>query len=682
MRRLDSDGGRYDIPGMRLPDSFLDEIRARLSLSQVAGRKVVWDMRKTNQAKGDWWAPCPFHQEKSASFHVLDQKGFYYCFGCQAKGNVFGFVQETENVGFMEAVEILAREAGLQMPARDPKAAEAADRRSELAAVTEAAAKWFGMQLRAKAAADARAYLDRRGLAAETVKRFEIGFAPSEPDALTNALLAKDIPFETIEAAGLALTEEDGRRRDRFIGRIMFPIRDARDRVIGFGGRAMNPNAKAKYLNSPETELFDKGANLYNLRAARAAVGQGQPLVVAEGYMDVIALAQAGFEGAVAPLGTAVTERQLQLLWRAAPEPLVALDGDAAGQKAGLRVADLALPLIEAGQSLRFAVLPEGRDPDDLIRAEGPAAMRRVLDDAVPMLTLLWRRATEGRSFDSPERRAMLDQELRALLGRVEDRSLRKHYGQEVARLRAALLDLPDVQPVPPAPEPPSRDAPMPQDRWEPDHGPEPMRHDAPPRRSRPRRGQQPLVAGTTRASELAREGFAAGELHEAVILVGLAGRPELIEGFVESIEAVEWTGPGHADLAHGLLRLAPDGGAHLGEGASRTLDRLRGRPHLTVLPVARPDAEPEAVRRCVGDAFARLSARRGAERERREALEDFADGGDETLTWRLAQATRRRDEAARVSDAMRGEAGEQGSFASYYDDLLATALAKKGGRK
>ncbi|MGB3554237.1 MAG: DNA primase, partial [Jannaschia sp.] len=429
---------------MRLPDSFLDDLRSRLSLSTIVGRRVVWDMRKTNQAKGDWWAPCPFHQEKTASFHVDDQKGFYYCFGCQAKGNLFGFVQETENVGFMEAVEILAREAGMPMPARDPKAAEKADRRSQLIEVCEAAARWFRMQFATGAAGAARDYLRGRGLSSATVERFGIGFAPDKSDALRTHLMAQGVAIDLIEGAGLAVPAEEGRSaRDRFIHRIVFPIHDPRGRVIGFGGRAMNPNARAKYLNSPETDLFDKGANLYNLGPARQAVGKGAAFVVAEGYMDVIALHQAGFEGAVAPLGTAVTDRQLQAMWRVGPEPVIALDGDAAGRQAGLRVADLALPLMRAGQSLRFAILPEGRDPDDLIRENGREAMQAVLDDARPALSLLWQRETEGRSFDSPERRAMLDRDLRAMVRRIEDPSLRRHYADEVARLRSELFGTP-----------------------------------------------------------------------------------------------------------------------------------------------------------------------------------------------------------------------------------------------
>jgi DNA primase len=324
---------------MSLPPGFLDELRTRISLSQVVGRKVVWDMRKSNQGKGDMWAPCPFHQEKSASFHADDRKGFYYCFGCQAKGDALTFIMETENLGFMEAVELLAREAGLPMPARDPQAAKKADRRSQLVEVMEEAVKYFRLQLKTAGGLTAREYLDRRGLDATAQDRWEIGWAPDARQGVFAALTAKGFAPDLIVDSGVCAASDDGRPPyDRFRGRIIFPIRDGRGRAISLGGRSLDPNARAKYLNGPETELFDKGRNLFNLGPAREAAGKGKPLIVAEGYMDVIALCEAGFTATVAPLGTAVTEDQLRLMWRVSPEPVIALDGDTAGLRAALRM--------------------------------------------------------------------------------------------------------------------------------------------------------------------------------------------------------------------------------------------------------------------------------------------------------------------------------------------------------
>ena len=408
---------------MSLPPAFLDEIRARVPLSRVIGRRVTWDLRRSNQAKGDWWAPCPFHHEKTASFHVDDQKGFYYCFGCHAKGDALTFLKEAEGMGFMEAVAALAAEAGLAMPERTPEARQQADRRTQLYEVMERAVRWFRLQLQTAAAGAARDYLAGRGLDEAAADRFGLGFAPPARRALTEALTARGLAPALLAEAGLTILPDDGGQPyDRFRDRIIFPIRDGQGRAIALGGRAMDPGARAKYLNSPETPLFDKGRSLYNLQPARAAVGKGQPLLVAEGYMDVIALVRAGFEGAVAPLGTAITEDQLRLMWRVSPEPVIALDGDAAGLRAAMRLVDLALPLTGPGQALRFAILPPGLDPDDLIRAQGAAAMRAVLDGARPLVDLLWQRETEGRVFDSPERRAALDHALKARLFRSSHR--------------------------------------------------------------------------------------------------------------------------------------------------------------------------------------------------------------------------------------------------------------------
>ena len=305
---------------MSLPPGFIDELRGRLSLGQVVGRKVVWDARKSNTGKGDLWAPCPFHQEKSASFHVDDRKGYYYCFGCHAKGDAISFVRETENVSFTEAVAILAREAGMVLPERDPRAQEQADARTQLVAVMEQAVQHYRLQLRTGAAAGARDYLARRGLSEAAQARWEVGFAPEGWQGLHDVLAAKGVSPDLMIAAGLAKASDKGKRPyDVFRDRIMFPIRDARGRTIAFGGRAMDPNDGAKYLNSPETALFDKGRTLFNHGPAREAAGKGQPLIVAEGYMDVIALSEAGFAATVAPLGTAITEDQLRLMWRIAP---------------------------------------------------------------------------------------------------------------------------------------------------------------------------------------------------------------------------------------------------------------------------------------------------------------------------------------------------------------------------
>lgn len=612
---------------MSLPPGFLDELRARLPLSQVVGRKVTWDMRKTNQGKGDWWAPCPFHQEKTASFHVDDRKGFYYCFGCQAKGDLISFVTETQNTGFIEAVEILAREAGLEMPKADPAAREKADRNARLIEANEAAARLFRLQLAGAAAGPARDYLARRGLDAATQERFGIGYAPDARHVLCEHLRTKGFAPEEIVAAGLAIAPEGGGAPfDRFRGRIMFPIRDARGRIIAFGGRAMDPNAQAKYLNSPETAVFSKGRTLYNLAPAREAAGKGAALVVAEGYMDVIALAQAGIGAAVAPLGTAITEEQLRLIWAIAPEPVVALDGDKAGLRAAERLADLALPLIAAGQSLRFALLPEGQDPDDLIRIAGPAAMRALIEAAEPMSALIWRRETEGAALDTPERRAALDARLRRLLGRIADPAIRAHYSADFRTRRAALF-------APPQPGT--------------------TRH---PGRGGRRQPEAATPLETTRRSQLAATPDAGvGErLREAAILALVAAQPRLVQEFAAEIEAVDWSDPDHAALQAALLALPPGLGPEAldaaleGTEALQTLEKLRASRHVRIIPALR-SGSADATRQALRSELAQLRAARGARRELEDAVEDLAALADEGITWRLGESVRAAERAARL---------------------------------
>jgi DNA primase len=604
---------------MSLPPGFIDELRTRVSLSSVVGRKVTWDLRKSNMGKGDMWAPCPFHQEKSASFHVDDRKGFYYCFGCHAKGDAVSFVKDTENVGFLEAVEILAREAGMPIPARDPQAAQKADHRTQLVQVMEEAVKWFRLQLRTTAASDARDYLAKRKLSPEAQDRWDIGFAPASWSALTDAMKQKGISIDLLIASGLVAKSDTRAGYDRFRNRIIFPIRDARGRAISLGGRAMDPNDQAKYLNGPETELFDKGRSLYNMGPAREAAGKGKPLVVAEGYMDVIALSEAGFTATVAPLGTAVTEDQLRLMWRIHPEPIIALDGDKAGTAAALRVIDLALPVLEAGQGLRFAILPTGLDPDDLIKAQGAPAMQRVLDAAQPMVDLLWARETEGRSFDSPERKATLDKTLRAALARIKDVTIRVHYEAEIKRLTWPLFNARSTK----------------------------------PNGSKGQKGFQPPTAplATTRASFLALADDQPDDtLREAIILATLITHPSLIHRFESALERLDLIGPDHGRLRDHLLTNSTKTREALRETlqhhAHAALETLFARTHVQIAPPIRNHDDTELAMLCLAEELAKLDAHRGARKEIEDAVEDLSGLADEGLTWRLSQAALARHRA------------------------------------
>ncbi|SOH92450.1 DNA primase [Monaibacterium marinum] len=641
---------------MSLPPSFFDDLRSRTSLAAVVARKVTWDNRKSNPGKGDMWAPCPFHQEKSASFHVDDRKGFYYCFGCHAKGDAIGFVKETENVSFMEAVEILAREAGMQMPERDPRAAERAEKRAGLSDIMEMAVKFYRAQLSGARAGAAREYINRRGLTRATVERFEIGYAPPDRTLLFEHLRAKGIEPAEIVASGVAAQPDSGQPYDRFRDRIIFPIRDGRGRAISLGGRAMDPNARAKYLNGPETELFDKGRALYNQGPAREAAGKTQALVVAEGYMDVIALAQAGIGHAVAPLGTAITEGQLALMWRITDEPVIALDGDTAGIRAARRLIDVALPLLQPGKSLRFCVMPAGQDPDDLIRESGVTAMQSLLDGARPMVELLWERETEGKVFDSPERRAALDADLRRLLNNITDQSIRTHYGAALRDKRQELF----------GGSRPSRGGFNTGTPW------------------RPKGAPEPASAGA-RASFLARETQALEDhqrLRESAIMAGCLNHPEVARSLEAPLERLPMacsdltvlrdvllyhlSNPLHHDASTAVEATM----TQLGYDAR---ERLNALGNVRVARHLLPQADASVARAAILEEMAKQTAEMGIRDEVRDAEEDMHGVADEGVTWRLQQASIARDRALRgLGDEEDTASGGEQELSDHLSRLIA----------
>jgi DNA primase len=421
---------------MRFTPQFLDELRARLPVSEVVGRRV-----KLKKAGREWKGLSPFQQEKSPSFTVNDQKGFYHDFSSGKHGDIISFLMETEGVGFTEAVERLTAMAGLSLPAATPDAARHEQRRKTLHDVMELAAKFFAATLASRGGAKARGYLADRAISPATQVQFRIGYAPGERFALKEHLGSLGIPVEDMVEAGLLIAADDiPVPYDRFRDRVMFPITDLRGRVIAFGGRAMEKDVAAKYLNSPETPLFHKGDNLYNLAPARLAAHNGSPLVVVEGYVDVIAMVGAGFAASVAPLGTALTENQLARLWKMADEPILCFDGDKAGQKAAWRAADMALPHLAPGKSLRFALLPEGQDPDDLARSGGRGAIEEVIAAARGLAEVIWSREIEGGNFATPERRAALEARIHELSSAIRDDVVRRYYRQDWGeRLRRAF---------------------------------------------------------------------------------------------------------------------------------------------------------------------------------------------------------------------------------------------------
>jgi DNA primase len=529
---------------MRFSDGFLDEIRQRLPISQVVGEHVIWDKRKSQPGRGDMWACCPFHGEKSPSFHADDRKGIYHCFGCGVTGDHFRFLTEKAGMSFPEAVEKLAGMAGVPMPARDEREEARQEARKSLFDVMEMAAAYFEAALAHNIGARARGYLFERGVSAQAQSRFRIGFAPDSRNGLKEHLASNGVTAQEMADTGLvASREDDPLTYDRFRNRVMFPITDFRGRIVAFGGRALSADVPAKYLNSPETVLFQKRLVLYNGMDARKAARDGKPVIVVEGYLDVIASVMAGFEGTVAPMGTALTEDHLQLLWRMTDAPILCFDGDAAGIRAAERATGIVLPLLTPGKTVKIATLPEGLDPDDLIKAQGRNAFADVLDRSRSLSDVVWGLETGGIVPETPEARAALEARLRERANSIGDQSVRRHYMQAFDDNLAEFF-----RPIRP--------------RW--DNQRDGRRNDyrggGRPGYGQPygQRGTPRLVVSDTlRNSRLIKPGLAADPSpREAVILLSLINHPALAETRLESLAHLEFGSPAGRKLFAAFLDL------------------------------------------------------------------------------------------------------------------------------
>ena len=420
---------------MRYPPNFLDEIRARLSVSSVVGRKVT-----LKRAGREYKGLSPFKVEKTPSFFVNDQKGSWFDFSSGQNGDIFKFLMLTEGLSFPEAVERLAEQAGVPMPKLTQRDEEREDERERLYRIVEMSAAFFEAALKTGAGAEARRYLEKRGLARETIASFRLGYAPNDKSALRTHLAAAGFKVEEMIASGMLIGGDDiPVAYDRFRHRVTFPITDLRGRVIAFGARALDPNQPAKYLNSPETPLFHKSHVLFNAHRARGPAHDKGRIVVVEGYMDAISLSEAGFPETVAPLGTALTEEQVKLLWRMADEPILCFDGDSAGRKAAFRAVETVLPLLSPGRSVRFAFLPGGLDPDDLVRQQGPQAFAEELGRTQALFDVLWEREAQQQDLSTPEQRAAFETRLKQIVAKVGDATVRVHYERELRETLWAL---------------------------------------------------------------------------------------------------------------------------------------------------------------------------------------------------------------------------------------------------
>jgi DNA primase len=616
---------------MRFSQDFLTRLRDGVPLSQLVGRAVTWDRRKSQPGKGDFWACCPFHHEKTPSFHVDDKKGFYHCFGCHQSGDALRFLTDHDGLDFPDAVKTLADLAGVPLPEeREAEPASTRRARADRAAL-EAAEALYQATLWGSGGAGARDYAVRRGFSEETLRAFGFGLAPGTQGFVVRQLVREGHPEDALERAGLAVRRDGGPLRDRFRGRLMVPIHDSRGRLVGFGGRTLE-SREPKYLNSPETALFDKSALLFNAHRARGPAHRANRLYVVEGYLDAIALAQAGVEETVASLGTALTEAQVKLAWQLADEPVLCFDGDAAGRAAAHRAIDRILPLLSGGRSFHFLALPEGQDPDDLVRSGGRDAFEALAARATPLVEAVFERELE-KGADTPERLAALESRLETIAGTIADervgRLYRSAFREKLFQLRRHR-STPASRPAPPARRGPPLSAPAAPDR-------------------------------------------ALIEL-ERITLGLLLLRPHFIERFEDKIGAETFVIAAHAGFAALLCetygRVLPDGTealmAALPESGRMCLGEVWGEPvagigprlkeRFSILGAAPPD---DFLERCLALFLDKLNLR--AERAQLEAepqrLAERGDRGEARLLALWAAVADRSGEIAEREQALADEA-------------------------
>jgi DNA primase len=598
---------------MSLPPQFLDELRARVGLSDIVLKRM-----RMQRAGKEWKAPCPFHKEKTPSFYVNDAKGFYHCFGCGAHGDALGFVMRHDNLAFMEAVELLAGEAGLQVPQSSPQDREQFERQRSLYDLVERATGWFERQLQAPGGRVALAYLRGRGLEDATIARFRLGYAPPDGGPLKAELLKAGFGEADLLEAGLYRQPDDNRSSYAFFrNRVMFPVTDRRGRVVAFGARILEGEGP-KYVNSADNPLFHKGKLLFNMSRARQAAADGKPVLVTEGYMDVISCVTAGFEGAVAPLGTAMTETQILELWKLLPEgrrvPILCFDGDNAGRRAAERAVERILPLLLPDHSARVAFMPDREDPDSLIRSGGAPALQAVLDRAVPLADVLWEMEARGRILSNPDQKAGLEAAVRARIATINDANVRRAYEQDLRdrMFKAGRRTATGVKPA-----------------FVPGRRPEP-----------------PLPGTGHFDPKFRRQPPPAGEMRERLLLAVLLHHPAMFELNAESLAALEFRSPDAEQVRQGLLRVL---------GTDSTLDAAELRRHLSqygyaesvdaVLsgmshPAARSDSTPEAAHRLLKEILSILALDQ-VRTERLKAELEGVRGGD-------SEGPRQRSEALR----------------------------------
>ncbi|MEM9704762.1 MAG: DNA primase [Pseudomonadota bacterium] len=644
----------------RFTPEFLDELKSRIRPSDLIGRTV-----KLKKQGNEFAGLSPFTTEKTPSFFVNDKKGFYHCFSSGRHGDVIKFLQETQNLPFHEAVARLAEDVGMELPKDTPQQAEAAKQRKGLYEACAAAADFFAAMLTRQPGRHASAYLDRRGITPEQRKGFKIGYAPAERTALKDYLINKDFDEKTLVDAGLIIKPEDGGRTyDRFRDRVMFPIAGSNGKIIAFGGRALDKAARAKYLNSPETPIFHKGAQLYNYGQARAAISNSSDsLIVCEGYMDVIALWGVGVKNAVAPLGTAMTERQLGLLWSACDEPVLCFDGDRAGRQAAHRAIDRALPLLKPGKSLKFVFMPDGQDPDDLAREGGAAAVSKAFSNPAPLDKALWEREFEAQPLDTPERRAGFKSRMRTLVREIADQDVRAAYGDALRVRFDEAFGSPPSGPAPRPFSPPSGQKQNPFYR----------------KGSGPGSFMDPKPLPETRNRTLQQKWR-----REALLVAAILHQPVLIERCEDEIFRFAPSDPGldallaallHQFSAIGRVDIALLRHQLTNNVAVAALQRISEDAMLTRQGLLAPDADTDFVVSAWQEAYARHEAIQAESEVRDAASGCLSENGEEI--WRAAVRARDTFAAQRHVSGASEDTGE-GDLSQSLEELRAGVQSRR----
>ena len=615
---------------MASSNNFIQELRDKLSLAEIVGKKVRWDQRKSNQIKGNFWACCPFHDEKTASFKVDDVKGFYYCFGCHEKGDCITFIRKTENLDFLSAIKRLASEAGVQIPNSFETKQISVDGKSRqtLVDIHELAVKFYSNELNKRPSNNASNFINNRIVSQTIIANFRIGFAPEGKKNLFNFLNQQGYDTELIVKSGLCARNDNGEIFDRFRNRIIFPIINQKGEVVGLGGRALSSTANAKYLNSPETEIFHKGKLLFNQNNCTSSAQNTNQVTVVEGYMDVIALAKIGLTNCVAPLGTAVTAEQLQKIWRMSNNPIFAFDGDTSGEKALIRLAFLSLPLISAEKTIQACKLPTGQDPDDLVTLFGKERLVELLAQPQSLLEIIWEHETKGATYKTPENRVSLENKLSTILKKMTDVKLRSHFSSAFYELKQNLFrqgqnsysNFLKSQSIP-------------QDN---------AFKKTSKKLERPTSGaKKSLLASSTKPDSME------SRFQETAIIISLINHPKLIRIFSLQLDEIEFLFIDLKNIYQKVLSLTAKEQLSRDELLEK-LNKISGHEvyrklistgHLKVNPFLKQCASFEEAKMALDDVLTRKIARQNMVQELADAQDEIRDKGNEALTWRLDQA-------------------------------------------